>query len=74
LGYNDIWNPLSLIFPTTVLAEKTMAPPEIIKPQKAEPSDPPNSRPFGTSGMSPADPLRGQETCQKQAAAGDRGR
>ncbi len=41
---------------------------------KSERADRPNSRPFGTSGMSPADPLRGQETCQKQAAVGHRGR
>jgi hypothetical protein len=39
-----------------------------------EQTDGPNSRPFGTSGMSPADPLRGQEPCQKQAAVGHRGR
>jgi len=42
--------------------------------EKIEPTDRPNSRPFGTSGISPADPLRGQETRQKQAPVGHRGR
>jgi hypothetical protein len=44
------------------------------KRKKSEQIDGPNSRPFGTSGIPPADPLRGQEACQKQAAVGHRGR
>jgi len=42
--------------------------------RKAEQTDRPNSRPFGTSGIAPADPLRGQDLRQKQAAVGHRGR
>jgi len=42
--------------------------------KKSQQAGPANHRPFGTSGMAPADPLRGQGPCQKQAVIPDRGR
>jgi len=44
------------------------------KSKKSQQSDRANHRPCGTSGMPPADPLRGQEPRQKQAVAAHRGR
>jgi len=40
----------------------------------AEQTSRPNPCPFGTFGTVPADPLRGQEQCRKQAGIGHWGR
>jgi hypothetical protein len=45
-----------------------------VKANESEQTDGPNHHPFGTSVMSPADPLRGQEPRQKQVVIGHRGR
>jgi hypothetical protein len=43
-------------------------------PIKSEQTSRPNPCPFGTFGIPPANPLRGQEECRKQAGIGHWGR